>query len=81
MNNKHQFHLFFIFLQDYTEMASFKKETTSPQNEDVLNNHDSSVAIRNSRSGPSCVKSIEQELRQASTTVADVCSKGRLSIT
>ena len=61
-------------------MASFKKETASPQNEDVPNDHDSSVTNRNSLSGPSCVKNTEQELRQTSTTVADVCSKGRFAI-
>ena len=61
-------------------MASFKKENASPLNEGVLNDHDSSVANRNSLSRLSCVKNPEQELRQISSTVADVCSKGRLAI-
>ena len=61
-------------------MASFKKETFSPQNEGALNDHDSSVANPNSLSGPSCEQNTEQELRQTSTTVADVYSKGRCSI-
>ena len=59
-------------------MASSKKETFSPQNEGVLSDNNCSMANPNSLSGPSCEQNSEQELRQTSTTVADVCSKGRL---
>ena len=60
-------------------MESFKEETFSPQNEGVLSDFDSSVANRNSLRA-SCEQNTEQELRQTSTTVADVYSKGRCSI-
>ena len=61
-------------------MESFKEETFSTQNEGVLSDFDSSVANRNSLSGPSREQNTEQELRQTSTTVVGVYSKGRLSI-
>ena len=67
--------------KEYTKMASFMKDTASPQNEGVLNDHDSSVANRNGLSGPSCGQNTEQELWKTTTTVANVGSKGKLSIT
>ena len=66
--------------KEYTKMASFKRETASPQNEDVLKDNDSSVANRNSLSGPPRDQNSEQELQQTSTTVSGGYSKGRLSI-
>ena len=67
--------------EEYTKMASFKKETASPQNEGILNYHDTSVANRNSLPGPLCIENTDQDVRQTSTTVADVCAKGRFSVT
>ena len=66
--------------KEYTKMASFKRETASPQNEVVLNDSDGSGVNRNSLSGPPRDKNSEQELKQTSTTVSGGYSKGRLSI-
>ena len=66
--------------KEYTKIASFKRETASPQNEDVLNDNDGSVTNGNSLSGPPRDQNSEQELQQTSTTVSGGYSKGRLSI-